>query len=353
MDNGSELNSNAPHIPTQKKPGASLTPGAGLIPGAGAFIVENIFNENEPGWNQKLEHAAKEIGEVSSGYKMMHIKVAQKASRTHTVVMFIGIFIGPIAGILSGIGAALDDSPTPPLLPIMSAIMSFLSGIIVTVIKFGKYDEVSTANKTAAARYTSLEGNVRRQLALYRGDRPPARKYLEWLNNSFDELFLAAPLVPSSVYSNYTKYAEKHGLIIPNQYETTISVNGEENNIKAVADRSLIHVNSESHPQIIILPDPTPPTLDTPSDTLTPTTRERIESYYVADVNLPTPDISSDNLTPPNRERIDSYYVANVNLPSPGKVTRVKRTNTFSQISELSKFSDGLMDYEIKRMMGY
>jgi hypothetical protein len=32
--------------------------------------------------------------------------------------------------------------------------------------------------------------------------------------------------------------------------------------------------------------------------------------------------------------------------------TKVKRGNTMASFSEVSKFSDGLMDYEISRMMG-
>jgi hypothetical protein len=31
---------------------------------------------------------------------------------------------------------------------------------------------------------------------------------------------------------------------------------------------------------------------------------------------------------------------------------RIKRSNTLSRFSDMSKFNDGLMDYEIKRMMG-
>ena len=57
------------------------------------------------------------------------------------------------------------------LLVISEIILGFLSGVIVAILKYGKYDEVSTANKSAAAKYASLEANVRRQLSLYRSDR--------------------------------------------------------------------------------------------------------------------------------------------------------------------------------------
>ena len=106
---------------TRKGSGIPPITVTGLTPGAELFEAER---EEEPDWNSKLEIAAKEIGEVSSGYKLMHISVAQRASRTYMIVMFLGIIMGPVTGVLSGIGAALDNSPTPPLIPIMVTIMS-------------------------------------------------------------------------------------------------------------------------------------------------------------------------------------------------------------------------------------
>ena len=53
----------------------------------------------------------------------------------------------------------------------ITTLISFLSGILITIIKFNKYDEVSYAHKTASSRYISLEENIRRQLMLYREDR--------------------------------------------------------------------------------------------------------------------------------------------------------------------------------------
>ena len=131
-------------------------------------------------WNDKLEMAAKDIGETSKSYKLMHIQEAQLADKTYNRLMIIGIIMGPLSGITSGIGATINTG-TEPIIPIIAAIFGFISGIIVAIIKFGKYDEASNANKQAAARYTSIESNVRRQLGLYRSDRVPAIPYMEWL----------------------------------------------------------------------------------------------------------------------------------------------------------------------------
>jgi hypothetical protein len=355
-----------------------------------------IEGKNEPEWNSGLEFAAKDIGEIAGGYKMMHIAAAQKASRAYMIVMFLGIIIGPITGVLSGVGQALDQNPSPSLIPILVTVMSFLSGVIVSVIKFGKYDEVSTSNKVAAARYTSLEGNVRRQLALYREDRPPARKYLEWLNNSYDELFLSAPLVPRKVYENYLEYAKKHGLIVPNQYEHTIVVNNDHS----------IHASSEGRSDILVNQSKSslPITARPPDVSLEPTlkpARQKIEIEYL-DPEYETDEYwvepeqtvhkykkrQKEDLQEPNRELsycvnddrfnntpVDVGTCKTASVGTSDNITvgrglgtpdisledlgtsvsskiRIKRSNTLSRFSDMSKFNDGLMDYEIKRMMG-
>ena len=146
-------------------------------------------------WNDKLESVAKDIGEDATGNKLMHIWEAQNNITKYNRLMMLGICIGPIGGLLSTIGAALNPDRDPTI-PIISAIFGFLSGIFVAIIKFGKYDEKSNGHKQAVARYTSVESNVRRQLSLYRMDRIPASTYMEWLERKFEDIFLAAPLLP-------------------------------------------------------------------------------------------------------------------------------------------------------------
>lgn len=199
-------------------------------------------------WNDKLENAVKDIGETSKGYKLMHIKEAQHSIKIYNRLMIVGIVMGPLAGIISGIGASINVETTDPTIPIIATIFGFISGIAVTIIKFGKYDESSNASKQAAARYTSIESNVRRQLGLYRSDRVPATPYMEWLENKYEELFLSAPLIPAGVYDNYLKTSMKLGLCVPNQYNSVITINTEYENAKIdeIKNRSVIEVNTSS-----------------------------------------------------------------------------------------------------------
>jgi len=198
-------------------------------------------------WNEELESAVKEIGDESKGYKIMHIHMAQTANQMYTKLTMLGILLGPLSSLLSGI-EAMSNPYRHSVLAVITICLGFLSGVTVAVIKFGKYDEVSNANKTASARYTSLESNVRRQLSLQRKDRIPAMTYMEWLESKYEELFMSAPLLPRNVYDKYINAAKKQGLAVPQRYKMEFDIEkGYTESKKAeITDISDIHVTRNS-----------------------------------------------------------------------------------------------------------
>jgi hypothetical protein len=199
-------------------------------------------------WNDKIELSAKDIGENSKGYKIMHLNEAQKSKKIYNTLMILGIFLAPMAGVFSGINSILNPDENP-VLPILSTLFGLTAGCVISIIKFGKYDESSIANKQAAARYTGIESSVRRQLSLYRKDRVQADEYMKWLETKFEELFISAPLLPSEAYSEYSVTAEKLGIQIPNQYQNTIKINSEfESNVsKNISNSDCIEINIENN----------------------------------------------------------------------------------------------------------
>ena len=174
-------------------------------------------------WDAAMETNIQTIGKKANGYKSMHIRAAQTMNRMHSTVMYTGIILGPMAGLLSGIGATLNPE-APVTFPIISACVAFISGIVVAVSKFGKYDEQAMAHKTAAAKYTSLESNVRRQLDLPRRGRENALRYTQWVGSSFEELFLASPLLDPVIYEDYKSVAEHAGNPVPEPYDHQIAI---------------------------------------------------------------------------------------------------------------------------------
>ena len=196
-------------------------------------------------WNDKLEAAAKEIGEMSLSYKLMHMEMARRSHIRYNILMYIGIIFAPLSGIISQLNSPFSSCENP-YVSFVALGISFISGIVVAVIKFSRYDEIEYANKLASSKYTSLESNVRRQLALYRDNRIDASEYMEWLSNSFDELFLSSPILPHHLFSKYHELAIKNGHNPPNKYGSTININEEyeQTIIRNIFDNGNIVVNN-------------------------------------------------------------------------------------------------------------
>ena len=140
----------------------------------------------------------------------MHNEVSMISYERYSNFMLIAILISPLSGVISSIGTLLGDNiQSIYIYSITSTILSFISGILITIIKFNKYDEVSYSHKTASSRYISLEENIKRQLTLYREDRIDANEYLSWLSKSFDELFMSSPNFDIKMMEKYKKEIEK------------------------------------------------------------------------------------------------------------------------------------------------
>jgi len=263
------------------------------------------INVDSVNWTDIMEKNVKEIGEKSKGYKIMHIQQARKISKKYKCLMYLGICLGPLSALLSGIGATLNPD-APVKFPIASACAGFIAGIVVAITKFGKFEEKSSHHKIAASKYTSLESNIRRQLMLCRNNRVNAAKYIEWIGNSFDDLFMASPLINRKIYTNYVKIATKNDITIPDEYNLTIDINKpyQIQKLNEMKDVTTIEINESN----------------------------------------------SDNKKTNNKTDITKTQ-PNENTTFKG-ATKIKRTDTLSNFPELNEFSDGRMGYEMRRMMG-
>jgi len=146
-------------------------------------------------WNENIETVLTSIGKDCSRYKWSNLKEAEQALKKYNILMYCLIVLGPISGILSSVNSE-DDIRL--VLNVLITIFSFVTGILSAILKFSKYQEKIALYHSLVAKYTSLEGNIQRQLSLNREDRVNAGEYLEWVSTSFDELFSSAPLLGDS-----------------------------------------------------------------------------------------------------------------------------------------------------------
>jgi hypothetical protein len=284
------------------------------------FLYTNIEKTNteypDISWSKSIEKDVKDIGEKSKGYKIMHIQESRKMSKTYKLLMYTGIILGPISGLLSGIGATLNPDEHVTF-PIISGFVAFISGIVVAITKYGKYEEKVYHHKIAASKYTGLESNVRRQLVLCRPDRINAVQYLEYIGSNFDDLFLASPLVSKCIYDDYVIVAKNNGIVIPDEYGLTIHIDNmyQKDKFDEMRNISVIDVN---------------------------------RSPFSKNLTIEVPVNSEQKIHTPK----SSYSIQNDGSERLSGNKKVKRTGSVIIFPELNKYSDGRMEYEMKRMMG-
>ena len=138
-------------------------------------------------WNPKIEGVIKNIMHQCEKGKNHNMDYAKKSSVRYNMMVYTSIGLGFITGILSTILAEYDSG-------YLLSISSFVSGSISTALKVSKLEQKSAQYKSYASKYNSLENNIRRQLSLDYKDRIEASKYLEWVCNSYDELFENCPI---------------------------------------------------------------------------------------------------------------------------------------------------------------
>lgn len=280
---------------------------------------EELFPVTVSKWNDVIEKNIKEIGESCKGYKWMHISCARSSSKRYAILIYATIFIPPIGALLGTI-ASIKNSDA---LQILEIICGVLGGVLATVVKYGKFHQRSGDHKNAAAKYASLEGNIRRQLSLYRDDRVNAGKYLQWVSTSFEDLFAGSPLVPGSVYNKWVKLAEKDNLYIPKEYGLTIEIDSREK-IQGLCNVGEIKVNQHES--------------NTNLATLTVVKEEKEDDGKSGVANITTPE-----------RRISKVF---------GKETlkrnnQTLRTDEYTVYPELNKYDDAMMSYEMGRMFGF
>lgn len=265
-------------------------------------------------WNSNIEKNIKNIGESCKGYKWMHIRMARIASRRYNILMYLTIVTGPLGALFAAISASRDECHGDnTILQVLIIICASLSGFFGTVVKYSKYNQKSIDHKTSAAKYTSLEGNIRRQLSLYRDDRVNAGKYLQWVSVSFDDMFSGSPLISGDVYKDWVVFAKKNNLHVPKEYGIMVDINFKDP-IKELANVGEIKVNN----------------VQSSADLL-------------------------ENLREPRHRRANTLPDIKIDMketePKPVK-TKSKRPERYTNYPDLNRFTDPRMEYELSRMFG-
>jgi hypothetical protein len=151
---------------------------------------ENI--EKKSGWNSDIEEYIGKISDVCMKYKRRHVEKASKYLSRYNGIMYSSILLSPLVGMLSAININIRDNT---IIPIIILCISFLNGILISIIKFRKWDEGALSHKASAAKYSALASSARRQLNLPHKDREDSDDFMIWFSNAFNKLFLSSPII--------------------------------------------------------------------------------------------------------------------------------------------------------------
>jgi hypothetical protein len=102
--------------------------------------------------------------------------------------------LGPVAGMLAG-NTRLSCGGDHVAQTVV-VTLSVLSGIVVSVIKFGKFDEMYHLNKQASSSYHVIANNAELELTKEKSTREPASIYIKWLQAKYEDVFNRSPLLP-------------------------------------------------------------------------------------------------------------------------------------------------------------
>ncbi len=169
------------------------------------MMSEETGSEKPPCvWSSDIETVVKNIQSSCNKRKIVHMEMAIEYQNKFSSLMMTNIVLGPLAGLLSTITLTVDSINTE--ITIIASCLGFVAGTIAAITKFGKYDESSATHKGASVKFSALEANIKRQLALPTNARSPPDKYLTFIDNSYEGIVSSAPLA-SVVIDDHEEHA--------------------------------------------------------------------------------------------------------------------------------------------------
>jgi len=149
----------------------------------------SIFINNMSEWNKNTEQLVVKIGEECKRRRRHHLEYADKSGTYHTLLSGLAILLGPTTAVIAGSVKTACTENTAVV------ALSVASGIVASVIKFGKFDEMHHLHKQASSSYHMLETNTELQLTRKPENRENPDTYIKWVHAKYEEIFTSSPLI--------------------------------------------------------------------------------------------------------------------------------------------------------------
>jgi hypothetical protein len=116
-------------------------------------------------WSDEDKRRLFRLGKKIYKSEKHHHEKNLKYSYRHNLLMGFSIFLGPLAGFLSGIGTTINPD-TDILFPIMASATGFLSGLVIAYTKFSAYQDLASVHEQLSIRYKTLRMDIQHRVAL-------------------------------------------------------------------------------------------------------------------------------------------------------------------------------------------
>lgn len=257
--------------------------------------IEGKFPIRTIEWSKPIEKNVRKIYDSCRGYEWMHIAAAYNNQRINKILMYLIIVLPSITTGLVTI-TTISESVA---LRIIAAIFGVMASIAGSIIKYGKFHEKVLHNRKAAALYISLSRNIDRQLSIRPNERTSAGKYYQWVSTKFEDIFESVPLIPPHLYEEWVVIAGKNKMYVPEGYGMLIDL--------SKYSRSYNSPEKEDKEEEV-------------------EKEEKVEEVEE------------------NKEEENNHHAIDI-----GHKT-IRRTHEYNMISDLNKFRNNQMDYELDRM---
>ena len=155
-------------------------------------------------WTRTLEEYVSNIGEEAQGFRILHLENAQSYSFYCSVQMYANCALAAASGLAGTLGMLLNPGPSI-LFPVISATIVFLLALTGPLFSQQKYDQLELTHRQAAAKFASLEGNVRRCMALPAQHRVPPGPYTSYIDSALKVNTESAPPLSAVSLARYNR----------------------------------------------------------------------------------------------------------------------------------------------------
>jgi hypothetical protein len=168
------------------------------------------MNNNISKWNSTIEKMLKNISFKSDIYKREHYRITQTTNSRFSMLMITILVLSPLPAFVSIARSYLErDNEYDLVFTMTSSLISFTSSILISILKFSKFENKINEHKIATIKYRALSNNINRQLSLLRENRISAQEYLDWIIKKYDDLNAASPLLDVETSNVHTEEVDE------------------------------------------------------------------------------------------------------------------------------------------------